>query len=127
MTFSTKFACTSLLLAATFGVAQSGRHYWDEGHRSYQPWHDTFCKLQLIEVYQPEGGSQPIHLKVKNVSHDRLQYDLSMTVNGRSAGSFHVDNANPGEISDRDASMRFPGTLTSSRIAIRVNSCSSHS
>lgn len=113
------------MLTATAAFAGGGDHHWDAGHRSYSPWRDqTMCKLQLEDIYQPMGGSQPIHVKVRNVSHNRLKYTLSMAVDGKDAGMFDVDNANPGEVSDRDASKRYPGTLENSRIMVRVTSCS---
>ncbi len=112
------------MLTATAAFAGSN-HYWDAGHRRYSPWRDTtMCKLQLEEIYQPMGGSQPIHVKVRNISHNRLRYTLAMSVGNIDAGTFNIDNANPGELSDRDASKRFPGTLENSTINIRVTSCS---
>ena len=108
MRMTTKFAAVAMLSTTAF--AFGGNHYWDAGHRTYYPWREeSKCKLQLIEVYQPEGGSQPIHLKVKNLSNNRVRYDLSIAVDGKPSGNFHVDNANPGEISDRDADRRYRG------------------
>ena len=116
-------------LVAFAGVAAAGEVTGN--NRQWKPWHDAaMCKLRLDKVYQPNSG-QPIHVVISNLSNIRLQYKVGITVvkGGRSAagGEILVDNANPGERSERPSNMAFPGSIDGSVVRLLVTSCSKRS
>lgn len=96
-------------------------------NRGWRPWSDpVMCNLRLDRVYQANQG-QPIHAVITNVGRTRLTYQGVILVQqgGRttSGGSFTVDNANPGERSDRDAKPAFPGLIDGSRVVVQITHC----
>ena len=100
-------------------------------NRQWSPWRDaTMCKLRLDRVYQPNSG-QPVHVVISNITNTRLQYRVGITVvkGGRSlaGGEILVDNANPGERSDRSSGIAFPGSIDGSVVRLVVTGCSKRS
>jgi hypothetical protein len=117
-----KFGCIALLAVASVAFAGAQNDYrWDAGHRDWHP--KPACKLRVVDVYQPMGGKQPVHLKIVNESAKAVKYDVAIRVNQTNAGSISVDHANVGETSDRDSNMGYNGTLPGSRIELTVTNC----
>jgi hypothetical protein len=130
MRIATRLATAALALAAMMatggGAAQAQGYEWQGQNRQYHPPSQNFCRLRLDRIFQPNPG-QPIHLVITNISNVRLRYDVQIELrrgNEVTTGSIHVDNANPGERSERPSIQAFPGSLQGSRVTLRVTSCS---
>ena len=128
--FKTGLAALALAAMTAAGgggaIAQSSGYEWQGPSRQYHPPTQNFCRLRLDRIFQPNPG-QPIHLVISNISNTRLQYQVQITLTrGRdtTSGSIFVDNANPGERSERPSIQAFPGSLQGSIVTLRVTSCS---
>lgn len=128
MTKMMKAAALAAGLMALSGVAQAQSFDWTGNNRQWSPPPSSSrCVLELNRIYQPNPG-QPIHLVITNRSGFRVQYTVNVSVTrGRERiydGNIFVDNANPGERSERPTTQAFPGSLSGTRITLAVTSCS---
>ncbi|PZW45830.1 hypothetical protein C8P66_11028 [Humitalea rosea] len=128
--FKTALAAVTLAAMTAVGggaaIAQSSGYEWQGQNRQYHAPTQSFCRLRLDRIFQPNPG-QPIHLVISNISNIRLQYQVQITLtkgNDTTSGSIFVDNANPGERSERPSIQAFPGSLQGSTVTLRVTSCS---
>lgn len=120
----TTLAALGLLAVGASGAAAQ-EYEWTGNNRQYHPPSQAFCRLELNRIFQPNPG-QPIHLVITNRSAVRVQYTISIELrrgNEVTSGSIFVDNANPGERSERPSIQAFPGSLAGSRVTLRILNC----
>lgn len=123
------FARSAIVALGLLAVGASGaaaqQYEWTGNNRQYHPPSQAFCRLELNRIFQPNPG-QPIHLVITNRSTVRVQYTISIELRrGQevTSGSIFVDNANPGERSERPSIQAFPGSLAGSRVTLRILNC----
>jgi hypothetical protein len=122
-------AALAATMAAFSSGAQAQSFEWQGQNRNWTPPSRNVCVLELNRIYQPNPG-QPIHLVITNRSTFRVQYTVNITLRrGRevTSGQIFVDNANPGERSERPSIQPFAGSLAGSTVTLTVPSCSRRS
>lgn len=125
MTKTFAAAALAATLTAFAGQASAQSFEWQGQSRSWTPPNRDVCVLELNRIYQPNAG-QPIHLVITNRSGFRVQYTVNITLRKGSqvtTGQIFVDNANPGERSERPSIQPFPGDLRGSVVTLTVPGC----
>ncbi len=123
---SLAIAATLALAGATsVSTAQAAERVWTG---ATQQWTSSGgCKLIVQQVSQPTPG-QPIHVVVRNATNGRLRYSFSVAVVRAGKGEFRgrvlVDNANPGEVSNRPTETAYGGSLKGASVSLAMTSCS---
>ncbi len=129
MTKTFAAAALAATLTAFAGQASAQSFEWQGQNRGWTPPSRNVCLLELNRIYQPNPG-QPIHLVITNRSSFRVQYAVNITLRrGQQVitGQIFVDNANPGERSERPTFQPFAGDLRGSTVTLTVPSCSRRS
>lgn len=121
----------SIAIAATLAItgmaaATAAEQTWNDRPQNWTYGATPSCRLTVQRVYQPNQG-QPIHLVVKNASNVRLKYTIQVRVirghQEEFKGSILVDNANPGEVSERPTSNAYRGVLSGAVVQLSLTSC----
>jgi hypothetical protein len=129
MTKTFAAAALAATLTAFAGQASAQSFEWQGQGRNWTPPSRNVCVLELNRIYQPNSG-QPIHLVITNRSSFRVQYTVNIVLrrgNQVTTGQIFVDNANPGERSERPSIQPFPGDLRGSVVTLTVPSCTRRS
>ncbi len=111
---------------SSVSTAQASEQPWAGKSQEWKSTTVSQCKLVVQRVFQPNQG-QPIHVVVKNASTVRLQYTIKVRViragKEEFAGQILVDNANPGEVSERPTPNAYRATLDGTTVMLSLVSC----
>ncbi len=120
-------AAIALAGATSVSTAQAAEKAWTGAPQQWTWPSAPDCKLVVQRVWQPDQG-QPFHLLVKNAGNARLKYTIGVRVALGGSTEFssriRVDNANPGEVSERSTELAYKDRPKGSVVSLVLTSCS---